>query len=306
MRLFDFAFVPNYPEPLDRLKSLAANEHWGKGGRMLRSYFNHMFDKVVEDGLLIVHPDGQSAVFHTGLLTRSDQDIYAVFVPNEREDAQDWFFRGFSTRDGLGLGDLLAAYEELPVRPRFIVRAEQAFYAPQSGAPECDWHALICENISRIPRQLIHDASEDRILLPDMRDVGKDAFMDCLDEAAQRLRSDAGMDALVAWFESALDRALDRLHMDYKIAVPAWHARDKCVALMLPLQVRQRDTNVALAVAWDEDQGCYVGLNLLTMEMAYNNARLIARPEATWLIEANQSRPKRATEGHRFHGHSDR
>lgn len=273
---------------------------------MLRSYFNHMFDKVVEDGLLSIHPDGQSAVFHTGLLTRSDQDIYAVFVPNEREDAQDWFFRGFSTRDGLGLGDLLAAYEELPVRPRFIVRAEQAFYAPQSGAPECDWHALICENISRIPRQLIHDASEDRILLPDMRDVGKDAFMDCLDEAAQRLRSDAGMDALVAWFESALDRSLDRLHMDYKIAVPAWHARDKCVALMLPLQVRQRDTNVALAVAWDEDQGCYVGLNLLTMEMAYNNARLIARPEATWLIEANQSRPKRATEGHRFHGHSDR
>ena len=75
---------------------------------MLRSYFNHMFDKVVEDGLLTEHPDGQSAVFHTGLLTRSEQDIYAVFVPNEREDAQDWFFRGFSTRDGIGLGDLLA------------------------------------------------------------------------------------------------------------------------------------------------------------------------------------------------------
>ena len=81
MRLFDFAFVPNYPEPLDRLKALAANEHWGKGGRMLKSYFNHMFDKVMEDGLLSVHPDGQSAVFHTGLLTRSDQDIYAFSYP---------------------------------------------------------------------------------------------------------------------------------------------------------------------------------------------------------------------------------
>ena len=68
---------------------------------MLRSYFNHMFDKVMEDGLLSVHPDGESAVFHTGLLTRSDQDIYAVFVPNERDVAQDWFFRGFSTRDGI-------------------------------------------------------------------------------------------------------------------------------------------------------------------------------------------------------------
>ena len=306
MRLFDFAFVPNYPEPLDRLKALAANEHWGKGGRMLKSYFNHMFDKVMEDGLFSVHPDGQSAVFHTGLLTRSDQDIYAVFVPNERDDAQDWFFRGFSTRDGLGLGDILLGYEELPVRPRFITRAEQAFYAPQSGVPECDWPRLLAENVSRIPRQLIHDATDDRILLPDLRDVGKEAYMDCLDEAARRLVDDEGMDRLVECFEAALDRTLDRLHMDYKLAVPTWHAKGKCVALALPLHVRQRDVNVALAVEWDPAQGCYVGLNLLTMEMAYNNARLIARPEATWLVEANQVRSKRPTEGHRSPARSDR
>ncbi|MBO73756.1 MAG: hypothetical protein CMD33_00610 [Flavobacteriales bacterium] len=306
MRLFDFAFVPNYPEPLDRLKALAANEHWGKAGRMLRSYFNHMFDKVIEDGLLSIHPDGQSAVFHTGLLTRSDQDIYAVFVPNERDDAQDWFFRGFSTSDGLGLGDILQRYDELPVRPRFITRAEQAFYAPQSGLPECAWLGLLEENVSRIPRQLIHDATEDRILLPDLRDVGKDAYMDCLEEAARRLRDDKGMDLLVQWFEAALDRALDLLHMDYKLAVPAWHAKGKCVALMLPLQVRQRDTNVVLAVKWDAQKEYYVGINLLTMEMAYNNARLIARPEASWLVEGNQVRSKRINEGHRPLARSDR
>lgn len=273
---------------------------------MLRSYFNHMFDKVLEDGLLSMHPDGQSAVFHTGLMTRSEQDIYAVFVPNEREDAQDWFFRGFSTRDGIGLGNLLAAYDELPVRPRFITRAEQAFYAPQSGAPECNWQALITANVSRVPRQLIHDATEDRILLPDMRDVGKDAYIDCLEEAAARLEKDDGLQTLTHWFEDALDRALDKLHMDYKVAVPSWHAKGKCVALMLPLCVRQRDCNVALAVDWDPVQSCYVGLNLLTVEMAYNNARLIARPEASWLVEVNQQRSKRAIEAHQFPAHTGR
>ena len=130
--------------------------------------------------------------------------------------------------------------------------------------------------------------------------------MDCLDEAARRLADDEGMDRLVEWFESALDRTLDRLHMDYKLAVPSWHAKGKCVALALPLHVRQRDANVALAVEWDAAQGCYVGLNLLTMEMAYNNARLIARPEATWLVEANQVRSKRPTEGHRSPARTDR
>ena len=54
MRLFDFAFVPNYPEPLERLKQLADTEYWGRGGRMLKSYFNHMFDKVMDDGLRMV------------------------------------------------------------------------------------------------------------------------------------------------------------------------------------------------------------------------------------------------------------
>ncbi len=130
--------------------------------------------------------------------------------------------------------------------------------------------------------------------------------MDCLDEAARRLVQDEGMDRLVDWFEAALDRTLDRLQMDYKLAVPTWHAKGKSVALALPLQVRQRDANVALAVEWDAAQGCYVGLNLLTMEMAYNNARLIARPEATWLVEANQVRSKRPTEGHRSPVRTDR
>ena len=305
MRLFDFAFVPNYPEPLDRLKALAANEHWGKNGRMLRSYFNHMFEKVMEDGLLSFHPDGQSAVFHTGLATRNEKDIYAVFCPNKRDDAQEWFLRGFSTKDGIGLGDILQGYDDLPFRPRFIARSEQAFYSLQYGGPECDWPSILVENVSRIPRYLIRDTTEDRILLPDMRVVGKERYMEYLDEAALRLKNDEGMDRLVAWFEAALDRTLDRLHMDYKLAVPSWYAKEKCVVLMLPLQVRQNDVNVVITVKWDEHQGCYHGLNLLTLEMAYNNARLIARPEARWLIDANHSRFKRTSEGHQYLGRND-
>ncbi len=73
--------------------------------------------------------------------------------------------------------------------------------------------------------------------------------MDCLDQAAQRLADDEGMDRLLEWFEAALDRTLDRLHMDYKLAVPTWHAKGKCVALALPLHVRQRDANAYIQVA---------------------------------------------------------
>ena len=270
---------------------------------MLKSYFNHMFDKVMEDGLLSVHPDGQSRVSHR-LAHPSDQDIYAVFVPNDGT-MPGLVLSWIQYPDGLGLGNILQGYEELPVRPRFITRAEQAFYAPQSGAPECDWTRLLTENVSRIPRQLIHDATDDRVLLPDLRDVGKEAYMDCLEEAARRLADDEGMDRLVGWFEAALDRTLETPH-GLQARRSAWHGKGKCVALTLPLHVHQRDVNVALAVEWDAAQGCYVGINLLTMEMAYNNARLIARPEARWLVDANQLRSKRPTEGHRSPARTDR
>ena len=127
---------------------------------MLKSYFNHMFDKVMEDGLLSVHPDGQSAVFHTGLLTRSDQDIYAVFVPNERDDAQDWFFRGFSTRDGIDP----ATSSRDTKNSRFVRASSRALSRPTTtrnpARPECDWTRLLTENVSRIPRQLIYTTQQ--------------------------------------------------------------------------------------------------------------------------------------------------
>jgi hypothetical protein len=290
MRLFDFAFVPNYPEPLERLKQLSEREYWGRGGRMLKSYFNHMFDKVMDDGLICYSPDREYATFHTGLQTDRMEQLYAVFVKNERDDAQEWFLRGFSTESNQGLGELLAEFEELPERARFLTRCEQAFYELKVGPPECDWAPLLLDNISRVPRFLITDATEGRIELPDLREVGKDIFMERLEVASGLLADDAGLDSLCQEMEKALEQAMEQLALDYKLAVPTWHAKDKCLALALPLRVRTKDPNIVLAVGWDEETRSYYPINLLTPEMAYNNARLVSRPEASWLLSSTSSK----------------
>jgi len=287
MRLFDFAFVPNYPEPLERLKQLAETEYWGRGGRMLKSYFNHMFDKVMDDGLMTIAPNGDSAVFHTGLQTERLQQLYAVFVKNERDDAQEWFFRGFTTENSVGLGEVLNQFGELPERPRFLVRCEQAFYDLRVGPPECNWPELILDNISRIPRLLIADATQGRIELPDMRDVGKEAYIESLEAATDVLRDDPGLGILSQEMELGLNQAMDQLTLDYKLAVPTWHAKDRFPALALPLRIGSKEPNIALAVRWNVEEGAYEPVNLLTPEMAYNNARLVAKPEATWLLKGN-------------------
>ena len=289
MRLFDFAFVPNYPEPLDRLMRLASSEYWGRGGRMLKSYFNHMFDKVMDDGLMAYSNDGEVAVFNTGLQTTDLEMIYAVFVKNERDDAQDWFFRGFTTAKAPGIGDLLVDFDELPDRPRFIHHTEQAFFALTAGPPECDWQRMIPENISRIPKHALELASEGRIHLPDIRDVGKESYISSLEDFKESLMDDPGFDTLSTWLEEAMEGAMDQLSLDYKYAVPSWHAKDRFVALMLPIRLQSREVNAAIAVVWDEKKKYYTGVNILTLEMAYNNARLIARPEARWIVEGNNA-----------------
>ena len=87
--------------------------------------------------------------------------------------------------------------------------------------------------------------------------------------------------------ELALNQAMDQLTLDYKLAVPTWHAKERFPALALPLRIGSKDPNIALAVSWNAEAGVYDPVNLLTPEMAYNNARLVAKPEATWLLKGN-------------------
>lgn len=54
------------------------------------------------------------------------------------------------------------------------------------------------------------------------------------------------------------------------------------MSLLLPLDLTDNERpDVALVVELVES-GAYIGQTILTMEMAYNNARLISRPDSDW------------------------
>ena len=55
------------------------------------------------------------------------------------------------------------------------------------------------------------------------------------------------------------------------------------MSLLLPLDLTEDENpDVALVVELTES-GAYIGQTILTMRMAYNNARLISRPDSDWL-----------------------
>ena len=85
---------------------------------------------------------------------------------------------------------------------------------------------------------------------------------------------------MVTILNGAIDTMKKRVSANYKLAVPQYY--DNKIQLLLPLCLC--DDNVPdVAIAVTKKDKCYQGHTCLTLDMAYNNARLIAKPDSSWL-----------------------
>ena len=88
---------------------------------------------------------------------------------------------------------------------------------------------------------------------------------------------------ITSLLKGEIDTMKKKVAANYKIAVPQYF--NGKIQLLLPLCMKDGVTpDLALVVTKNESGNFYQGHTCLTMEMAYNNARLIAKPESNWLI----------------------
>lgn len=88
---------------------------------------------------------------------------------------------------------------------------------------------------------------------------------------------------LINRLDDAIELAQKRVEWNFKTAVPAFYPTKNTMSLLLPLDLTENEQpDVALVVELMES-GAYIGQTILTMKMAYNNARLICRPDSDWL-----------------------
>lgn len=98
---------------------------------------------------------------------------------------------------------------------------------------------------------------------------------DCSSEMSDRL-------------DAVLKLALKRVDWNYKTAVPvAFFPGGKTVtdhSFVLPLTLEKYSkVDTALVVQYNKERGSYVAHTIYTLETAYNNSRLIVKPEVDWL-----------------------
>ena len=73
-----------------------------------------------------------------------------------------------------------------------------------------------------------------------------------------------------------------RAAANYTIAVPQYY--NGRIQLLLPLCLTGDTPELALTI--QREDGYYSAITCLTLDKAYNNARLICRPEAPWIKDA--------------------
>lgn len=80
----------------------------------------------------------------------------------------------------------------------------------------------------------------------------------------------------------AINSVKKRIEANYKTVVPQFY--NGRIQLLVPLYLTNPENpDLALVLSLSDDKTVYYGHTCLTTEMAYNNARLIARPDSYWL-----------------------
>lgn len=82
--------------------------------------------------------------------------------------------------------------------------------------------------------------------------------------------------------KGVIDTSIKRVMSNYKLAVPQYFK--KKIQLLIPLYFTNNDRPDLALVLSKMPGGYYQAHTCLSMEMAYLDARLIARPESTWLV----------------------
>jgi len=243
MKLFEFAYCANFDNKIKYLSQTAEQENWGENRKVLKNYIKHYFRKIYDDD--DYYSDDNYFIFNTGLLTKNYEEIFALFIPNKNQDYPNkWFLLGFYQESKL-LSQQICLKENLPSLPKFFNSFEDLYFDPSKDIV--------------LNRNHILDERSNRISIP----------LEILEKK----------DNLIKILEGEIQTLKKRLARNYRLAVPQYYKGQ--IQFLLPLKLLSDKVTNSLVVSLNGDN--YIAHTIFTLDMAYNNARLLMKPESEWL-----------------------
>lgn len=260
---------------LEPLKQMAEEENWGQNNINLVNYFVHTFDglhqaQTREPNKRYIVRYNDWIYFNTGLITEEMEPIYAAFKRNtgpgaKGNDTKPQYSLILNPNNFMRDVDMTRYCNPLPDRCRYF-DDYTLLIMDATKTPAVAWGHIINENWKRICR----------VLYPG-QNIDDDNF-----------RANHRYDAQTR-LHGALMLALNRVHANYRTAVPQSYKGE--IQLLLPLCINRPNVpDLVLTVSRVDlmppvpGMFTYTARTILTLAMAYQNARLLARPEKDWLL----------------------
>ncbi|WP_158072208.1 DUF3825 domain-containing protein [Lactiplantibacillus plantarum] len=257
--LFKFAWCGtrnhNWSDFVEELAEKADTENWGCDNKILVNYINHTFTNMaiaVNGGQAEEEEyfpiSGEKCCFNTGLFTTYLDSIYAYFELNRMDHGPKWFLIGFKIKSDYEL----SSFQKLPKRMDYFNDPSLLVFNPNLEIRTNTPHILGDDrNIERLP---------------------------------ENFKKEYNKFSMIQQLEGAIGMAKKRIMANYTLAVPQYYQGN--LQLLLPLWFTD-NTKADLALTLTRMDDLYVGRTCLTYDMAYNNARLIAKPDSSWLSPEN-------------------
>lgn len=243
-----FSILSNFNDKLRYLSSLAEEENWDNSSDdihpILFQYLFHTFNRVVLEDKLMFYEDDTFAMFNTGLLSKNGEDIYALFKRTTNSDDGYSWYLDSFYKESARDIINLRPLPEVVDYYKPINDEKVESYFDASLEIICNMDHILDERNSRMPE-----------------------LFRTFDSQTQQYI-----------FTGAFAKLKKKLARNPRLAVPQIY-RDK-MTYLLPIDLCQE--TVALAVERFGDT--YRANTVLTLEMAYTNARLLATPDSNWLI----------------------
>ena len=290
-----WAYLVHIPTMLEQLAGMAQSEEWTLPGSndddygILMNYLKYTFVRLRREGKVLEDFEIGVAAFNTGLVDRRFESIHALFEPNQTDAFQQkWRLQGFCIAGEDAVGKrLVAAFNPLPEPPSYFRSLHDMFYDIGAPEPIMDYEHILLENVERLPKDFLleycNDSELERFIRSSPYETGLSSVL-YFEELSQRIRKDMRFyRRLIGRFRESVSLALKRVRWNYKTAIPMYYPTRNIMSLLLPLSLVEDElADVALVVERLEN-GNYLGHTILTLQMAYNNARLVCRLESDWL-----------------------
>lgn len=267
-RIGDFYFE-EWSNGLNFLEDIAMNtipESWKYKNKpstinhpILKSYLENIFERLKKESAdgdsskIVYSSDRKHIIFNTNLLDKFFHEVL-VIADVQITDGEETFLNPFRARSISDRVKLNFAKDILPTQPKFFENVNEVIF-------QTDWTI----------------------------DKDFDTFTHIIEERQDRFPDEYkgfNTDGLARKLDDAIDYAVAIAQRNYKFIVPMYRPQTNAIQLLMPIYLNgaySKRPDFALILTPDSEHGMYIPETILPLDAVYQNARLIAKPDESWL-----------------------